>query len=1301
MRASVTIQEVDISSRVPSFPGVYGGIIIPAKKGSIDQPTFITSETQLLQYLTPDETIKVGYDSSYYSALSFLLKANKLWVARAANAPLYGGCFLAQEPPSTVVGITATNGNDCLVLNHGTAQQIEEAETFFESVTTAEKVQIHSTGGSVPAGLVDGTTYYLIIFDEDDYKVRLANTPDEAIAGDFIDFSTDGSGTLTLEMVGTLSSNSLEYGLSDPETYVLDSSDGRYAGLSSAFTVTIVNSAFNVSSDFYNMIATGDTLVMTAAVFPTVASGAPLDAITTYYAIKVSGRQEIQIARTLVDANNGTEIVLTSQGTTVVGTLTAKNHAGTFTANAGTDELTPAAAVFAGCADGDVVRCTTTGTLPLGIGVAEVTECTCNDASTLSGGEYFVISSPSVDYYVWYQVDVTEETTISGIVFPAGSDYFTINSTAPVIYDVWYAIAAIAEINTISDIDLSGLAAGDYFTLSSTTTDYYAWFTIDGAGVDPTPGGTGIPIAVLSTDTDNQVAVKTAAALHAVGGAGVVFNVPAPAGTSIVITNVVAGLTNGGAHAADGAAATGWTFNNTLAGADEDGSAPGLGHTEVKVTVVTGDSNLAVATKTAIAIDAIGGSAVFNVPAPTTNEIVITNLVAGICVDAADGAGGAATGYAIVTTRQGAAASGADPAPAGMTGIPVVVHSTDDDITVASKTAIAIHNVGGAGTIFTASAANEIITITNVILGECQDAYDVDTGFTLLVTVDGRGPTTDYYVISKGFPTGKIKLSLSLGGTAIDITSAGSGTHTITLQDKINTSTFVGDLSDDTLGVSATFYGWINNKDSVVVSVSTGGTLPTPLVNATTYYVIKGTIPNTIKLAASLSDVDLDNPIDMLDGGIGTFTILSTQNAELFGFERKCLLIYGSNPGVWNNDIQVKIYPYPYGDSSTWTAHQQDLADLVKEPDCFYIYVYKVTDGVVTLVENPILCSRVHGKKDGYGAGIYVEDVLEASNYIRAIDNDAVPETILPKEQAALLALANGDDGGTVTDTHMLQALSLLANKRDVFVTLLMDGGWTTPAYQKQGLLNLAETRKDCFAVLSVPISDEQASTYVTEILNYRKLELNANSSYGGLFTSHLYIQDKYNDRKIYVAPDGYVAAAISETASNYEIWYAPAGSRRGNLNVLDVARRFTEGDMDLLYDNGINPIDFYPGKGIRIWGQKTLLSRPSALDRINVRLLLITIEPAIAEFLEDFLFEFNDAPTRALITSGINSYMENIKSRRGVYAYNVICDESNNTPEVIDSNAMSVDLYVQPTKTSEFIRFRTIVTRTGATVTL
>jgi len=144
------------------------------------------------------------------------------------------------------------------------------------------------------------------------------------------------------------------------------------------------------------------------------------------------------------------------------------------------------------------------------------------------------------------------------------------------------------------------------------------------------------------------------------------------------------------------------------------------------------------------------------------------------------------------------------------------------------------------------------------------------------------------------------------------------------------------------------------------------------------------------------------------------------------------------------------------------------------------------------------------------------------------------------------------------------------------------------------------------------------------------------------------------------------------------------------------VNRRFTKGEMDYLYDNGINPIRFYPGKGIVIWGQKTLSARPSALDRMNVRLMLIVIEPAIEAALEDFLFELNDEATRGLVKTMIDNYMEGIKGRRGVYDYYTVCDDSNNSADDIDNYRMNVWLFVKPTKAVEYIPFSVVITSTG-----
>lgn len=423
------------------------------------------------------------------------------------------------------------------------------------------------------------------------------------------------------------------------------------------------------------------------------------------------------------------------------------------------------------------------------------------------------------------------------------------------------------------------------------------------------------------------------------------------------------------------------------------------------------------------------------------------------------------------------------------------------------------------------------------------------------------------------------------------------------------------------------------------VRLSTTGTVPGGLVAGTTYYVIRVSA-TTIKLATTLSNAQVGTAINLTDTGTGAHTMIS-------------------------------IY-------------------VTKETGSFDILVYKGT----TLVET-WTCSRTTTAKDGNGQNIYLETILEGSDYIQAFDNLLASSSAILKDQIETLSLAAGSDGGTVTDAHMIIALAALENEEDKNVTVFMDGDWSTTAYQTE-LISVAESRKDCVAILSTPYSAEANSDYINELLDYRRITLNANTSYAALFTPSPKIFDKFNDRSIYVGADGYAAAAISETAANYEMWYPPAGFRRGIINVLDLRRRFSSGEMDVLYDNGLNPLRFAPGRGILIWGQKTLSSRPSSLDRLNVRLLLIIIEPAIKVALEDFVFEINDIATRALITSMIENYMTNIKSRRGVYDFRVVCDATNNTANDIDNKKLNVDLYVQPIQAAEFIRLTTVITRTG-----
>lgn len=411
--------------------------------------------------------------------------------------------------------------------------------------------------------------------------------------------------------------------------------------------------------------------------------------------------------------------------------------------------------------------------------------------------------------------------------------------------------------------------------------------------------------------------------------------------------------------------------------------------------------------------------------------------------------------------------------------------------------------------------------------------------------------------------------------------------------------------------------------------------------------------------------------------GIGTGTDLADPTAITFDADDDALLIYGANQGAWANSISIKVVT---------VVSNPELV----EPDSFQIKVFKSSNLNVPVETH--LVSRVQGQKDGRGRNMFVEDVLQSSNYIRAISNPLIAGTVLPKVQNTALAMTDGQDGSAITDSNMVAAAQAFKSTGEYPVTILMDGGYSVPAYQIE-LDTIANLRQDCVAILTTPYDAEVDADYINALVDYRKTTLNLNSSYSGLYTPHLQIQDRFNDRKLWIAPDGHVAGSISFSANNYEIWYPPAGYKRGILNVLDTARRFSDGELDVLQDAGINPVRFKAGKGIVIWGQKTLLARASALDRMNVRLMLIVITPAIKDLLENWLFELGDEAERAIVELKIKSYLEGIKSRKGMYDYDVVCDDTNNSPEDIDANIMNVDVFVKPTKSIEAIPVRIVIT--------
>ena len=164
-----------------------------------------------------------------------------------------------------------------------------------------------------------------------------------------------------------------------------------------------------------------------------------------------------------------------------------------------------------------------------------------------------------------------------------------------------------------------------------------------------------------------------------------------------------------------------------------------------------------------------------------------------------------------------------------------------------------------------------------------------------------------------------------------------------------------------------------------------------------------------------------------------------------------------------------------------------------------------------------------------------------------------------------------------------------------------------------------------------------------------------------------------------------------------FRSWYSPAGFNRGQIkNVVKLAWNANKTHRDDLYSNGINPVVSFPGEGVVLYGDKTMLAKPSAFDRINVRRLFIVLEKAIARAAKYSLFEFNDEFTRAQFVALVEPFLRDVQGRRGIYDFRVVCDTTNNTPEVIDRNEFIGDIYIKPARSINFIQLNFVAVRTG-----
>jgi len=296
----------------------------------------------------------------------------------------------------------------------------------------------------------------------------------------------------------------------------------------------------------------------------------------------------------------------------------------------------------------------------------------------------------------------------------------------------------------------------------------------------------------------------------------------------------------------------------------------------------------------------------------------------------------------------------------------------------------------------------------------------------------------------------------------------------------------------------------------------------------------------------------------------------------------------------------------------------------------------------------------------------------------------------------------DGDGESDVSVGTILSGYDLFASAEDVDVSLVMTGksrGGTNGEQISNYLVdNIAETRKDCIVLTSPDKSDVVNNSGLDESTDTVTFRNSCrSSSYLVIDSGYKYQYDKYNDVFRWIPLNGDIAGLCVRTDAQRDPWFSPAGFNRGQIkNVVKLAYNPDQADRDLLYKNGINPVATFPGQGTILFGDKTALSKPSAFDRINVRRLFIVLEKAISTAAKFSLFELNDEFTRAQFISLVEPFLRDVQGRRGIYDYRVVCDETNNTSQVIDSNQFVGDIYVKPAKSINFIQLNFVAVRSG-----
>ena len=420
-------------------------------------------------------------------------------------------------------------------------------------------------------------------------------------------------------------------------------------------------------------------------------------------------------------------------------------------------------------------------------------------------------------------------------------------------------------------------------------------------------------------------------------------------------------------------------------------------------------------------------------------------------------------------------------------------------------------------------------------------------------------------------------------------------------------------------------------------------------------------------------------------------------------------------PGVRGNSVKVSMADgntyggWAYAAEFTSAPATSDAANLVTAKYDELHAVVVDADGVLsgeagTVLERFPFISKASGIKMSDGSSAYYKDVLNGSSkYVWWVKHptagtnwgNAAPSTTFANLVSNLTVTLSGGVSADPTAADILEGYDLFDNEEAVTVNLIMtgDGNATVAA----GVIAMVESRKDAIVLLSPPLSAvvNNAGSEANSIVTFRNSL--PSSSFAVLDSGYKYQYDRYNDTYRWVPLNGDIAGLCARTDMTNDPWWSPGGWNRGQIkNVIKLAFSPSKANRDTLYSAGVNPVVSMPGQGTVLYGDKTMLSRPSAFDRINVRRLFIVLETAIAKAAKYSLFEFNDSFTRSQFVSMVEPYLRTVMGRRGITAFKVVCDATNNTPDIIDRNEFVASIFIQPTRSINFITLNFVATRTG-----